>query len=516
MNCPELIGRPVAECRSALSECERLERRYGLLVFDSNLRIGSLEAELEEKQKQIDELRAQLTAGHRRQFKPTKQRDTSIKVPDRFKIKRPRPGAPKGHPPWSRRAPDHIDRTVHVPPPRCCPHCATTCLAPSGELQHQIQEDIVIRPQTVVTEYVHELAYCPHCRREVFETAEGELRNCQIGPTTKAAASYLRHVAKLSYRDVQKVFDIFFGMPFVPASAMAFDRSIADKGAPLHEDLRDKIKASAIVYGDETHWRINGRSAYAWYAGNEDIALFHVDRSRSGDVARHIYGDDFAGALVADAYAGYNPIHPAKRQSCLAHLSRKARDITDEIDLLPEKRKDGKTIQFLNSFRTMISYACAAGASRNAGRIKQEQAEGYIPRFESLLKTICLHPLVYEKAEKLRQRLLDPKREWNRMFTFLSVPAMNPTNNHAEQALRLPVIFRKICFGNRSLDGARSIGTILSLITTAKRQGSDPLHMLSTLLLHGPEPAKQILYSIENPNAESGDAVAGVPSDDSS
>jgi hypothetical protein len=78
-----------------------------------------------------------------------------------------------------------------------------------------------------VTEYVHQTAWCPGCRREVFATADGELRNCAIGPVTQAAAVYLRHEVKLSYRDVGKVFAGLFGMPFVLASAMAFSHRAA-------------------------------------------------------------------------------------------------------------------------------------------------------------------------------------------------------------------------------------------------------------------------------------------------
>lgn len=492
--CPHLFDRPALEARHATQDYERLERRYNQTVFFDHMRIQSLEAQVESQQKHIDELKAELTARHRRQFKPNKQREPSFSMPERFRIKRPRPGAPKGHPPWSRREPDHIDRVVNVPAPETCPHCRTPALHPSGEQQRQLQEDIVIQPKTVVTEYIHDLAFCPQCRRDVFQTAHGELRNCLIGPITKAAASYMRHEAKLSYRDIRKMFDVFFGMPFVPASAMAFDRTITRKGLSLYEDLRNKVKASDVIYGDETHWRKKGRGAYMWYAGNRDLAFFLVDKSRGGDVAKAIYGEAFAGALVADAYAGYNPIKPKQRQSCLAHLTRRAKDISEEIYLLPEKRQDTKTLGFLNSFRTMITYACEAGAARNAGRITQDQAMQYIPRFESLLKTICLHPLAHEKTEKFRQRLLDPEREWHRMFTFLKNPDMDPTNNHAEQALRLPVIFRKICFGNRSDEGAKSMGVLLSLITTAKRQGREPLAFLQTLLTDSPEDAEALLY----------------------
>lgn len=489
-SCPYLFDRPALEARHATRDYERLERRYNEAV----VHIQSLEGQVEWQQKHIDELKSELRAKHRRQFKPNTKAKKPFCLPERFRIKRSGPGAPKGHPPWSRREPNHIDRTVNIPAPDSCPHCHTPALLPSGERQRQLQEDVVIQPKTVVTEYIHELAFCPKCRRAVFQTAHGELRNCQIGPITKAAASYMRHEAKLSYRDIRKIFDVFFGMPFVPASAMAFDRTIARKGLSLYEDLRNKVKTSDIIYGDETHWRKKGQGAYMWYAGNKDMAFYLVDKSRGGDVAKAIYGERFAGALVADAYAGYNPIEPKQRQSCLAHLTRRAKDISSEIYLLPEKRQDEKTIRFLNSFRTMITYACEAGAARNAGRITHNQATQYIPRFESLLKTICLKPLAHEKTEKFRQRLLDPEREGRRMFTFLRIPGMDPTNNHAEQALRLPVIFRKICFGNRSDEGAESIGVLLSLITTAKRQGRDPLAFLHSLLTEVSEVAESKLY----------------------
>jgi hypothetical protein len=105
--------------------------------------------------------------------------------------------------------------------------------------------------------------------------------------------------------------------------------------------------------------------------------------------------------------------------------------------------------------------------------------------------------LAHEKTEKFRQRLLDPEREWHRMFTFLRIPGMHPTNNHAEQALRLPVIFRKICFGNRSDEGATSMGVLLSLINTAKRQDREPLAFLHSLLTDGPEAAETLLYRQE-------------------
>jgi hypothetical protein len=351
-----------------------------------------------------------------------------------------------------------------------------------------------LQPQTFVTEFVHDTAYCPQCRRPVFQTASNELRNALIGPLTKAVAVFLRHEVKLSYRDVRKVFSGLFGMPFVPASAMNFDHQVARLGQSLHEDLRAKIRSLSVAHGDETHWRIDGQGAQLWYAGNPELAFFLVDPSRAAEVAVSIFGSHFGGNLVADDYAGYNAIHPHRRQSCLAHLSRTAKEIAQEILLLPKKRQNHSALRFCQRLRTFLADLCRLGHARNHHRLSFSRAKGRIPSLQRRLKALCRRPLFHPKAENLRQRLIDPKRDASRLFTFLEVNGMPPTNNHAEQSLRLPVIFRKICFGNRSPQGAQTLSVNLSLIVTAKRQQRDPLLFLQTLLLHGPTIAQPFLY----------------------
>ena len=96
------------------------------------------------------------------------------------------------------------------------------------------------------------------------------------------------------------------------------------------------------------------------------------------------------------------------------------------------------------------------------------------------------------------KRLTDPKRDAMNLFTFLEVNGMPPTNNHAEQALRLPVIFRKISFGSRSLLGAQTLAVNLSLLTTAKRQNRNPVDLLKTLLLRGADTPVSDLYDPGN------------------
>ena len=125
-------------------------------------------------------------------------------------------------------------------------------------------------------------------------------------------------------------------------------------------------------------------------------------------------------------------------------------------------------------------------------------AKRHIPRLQRVLDALCRPPQTDPDAENLRQRLTDPRRDAPYLFTFLKVNGMPPTNNHAEQALRLPVIFRKISFGSRSLHGAQTTATNLSLLTTAKRQNRSPIDLFRSVLLHGPDVPLSMLY---NPTA---------------
>ncbi|MCP4651569.1 MAG: IS66 family transposase [PVC group bacterium] len=446
-----------------------------------------------------EDLKAKLEALHRRQFKANKKStqkasdDTGEDNKEHSKTIKKR-GAPKGHPGWYRRKPDHIDETILVPAPDKCPHCSCNKLTPIEETKDHLQEDIVLQPKTRVTNFKHQQAFCPKCDRPVIKAAKGELLNCHIGPTTKAAAVYLRYGLGIPYRKVKELFDVFFDMPFVPASAMAFDRKAAQKGQPLYDDLKEKLRYSAIAHGDETSWRQDGINHHVWYGGNDELAFFHIDRHRSSEVAESIFGNNFQGVLITDGYAAYNAVNAKDRQSCLAHLIRRAKEIKQEILLRKPRFQDKRSVLFCDSISKLLTKACEVGQKLNNGKIERERSEAFKKRFYSALNSICTGSLAIEKAETLRTRLLNPKKEYNRLFTFIDYQGVQPTNNQAEQSLRNIVIFRKICFQTRSPDGSHSHSVLPSLLLTAKRQGQHPLEFFETLFSSDTPAAQAALY----------------------
>src|ERR1700722_13787105 len=486
--CPHLNGRSTTWTNELLRDLEGDDFRDSHGVAALAEEVAALQADNERLEKENAELRARLSAEHGSRFKPNRR-----PLLREDKPKRPR-GAPKGHPAWNRPPPDHIDQVITVPAPKVCPHCATTSLRPTGQTHEQLQEDIVLQPKTIVTSFQHETAYCPLCRRPVFQCHKTELRNSQIGPTAKAAAVFLPHEMRLSYRQVRKIFGRLFGLDFVPASAMAFAHAAARAAQPLHERLRDKVRCAEIVHADETHWRIDGQSAYIWFAGNTNFSFFHIDPSRSGEVALEIFGPRFGGSLVADDYAAYNLIEPKHRQSCLAHLIRKAKEIAALLSLLPQAQQNPDDLRFCGQIRALLSESCAIAQQREAGKISFTQARAKVPALDQRLHRICKKPCHHPEAENLRQRLLDPKRAYHRLFTFLKINHLAPTNNYAEQTLRHPVIFRKLIFGNRSELGAQCLAINLSILHTAHCLQRDPIHLVKTLLLSGPELAGELLF----------------------
>jgi transposase len=449
---------------------------------------------IEKLEQENAQLKAKLKIVHQRQFKANKKKkEPSDKRTDK-KQKKKR-GAPKGHPGWSRPTPGHIDKTIEVPAPDQCPHCGCDHLSQVEKVKNHLQEDIILQPRTHVTNFKHHQAFCPKCDRLVIQAAENELPNCQIGPVAKAAAVYLRYGLGLPYRKVQRLFKDFFDLSFVPATAMNFDRQAARNGSGIYEDLKEKLRVAASAYCDETFWRQDGDNHYVWYAGNDDLDVFHIDKHRTQEVAQQILGNDFDGVIIADGYAGYNGVNPVARQSCLAHLIRKAKEIKKEILLCEEKHQDKKAITFCDDVKNLLKDACHIGQKVKGSSDARKNAGKYKHQLQRRLKKICKIPLSDKNAENFRNRLLDTKREYKRLFVFLDYPDIEPTNNHAERALRKLVIFRKICFGTRSAQGSYCHSVLPSLISTATRQGKHPIEFFHTLFVSDPATAQAELYN---------------------
>jgi hypothetical protein len=488
-NCPHLEDLSTTWVMECYQEVFDLRMQLYRVEEESRQRIAELEKTLLERDQKIAQLRVQ----HQKQFKPNARKPQPIKVVAK------RRGAPRGHAPWRRREPDHIDQVVPVAAPRRCPHCQCQDLLPHGERYDHTQEDIVLVPRTRVTRFEHEQCWCPRCRRAVYQAAEGELRGCQIGPVTRAVAIHLRYQLQIPYRKVQQVLRDLFGMPLVPASALAFDRQATTLGRPLYEELKAMLQSSAVVHADETTWREDGQGGYVWYGGNRDLAVYQITADRSSESAVRLLGEEFDGTLVSDDYAAYNATHPKYRQTCWRHLATKSKEVLQQIELTDPPIQVPMSVAFCTKLKKFASKLCDLGRQMRQKKLSLSRATALIPSLQRQLERFASQELDHPAAETLRERVM--VKDQDKLFTFLRIRGVEPTNNHAERSVRFLVIMRKICFGTRSEAGSESHSVLPSLLQTAKQQGKGGVNLLLALLTKPLVAAKAALFANPPPDA---------------
>jgi hypothetical protein len=208
---------------------------------------------------------------------------------------------------------------------------------------------------------------------------------------------------------------------FVPASAFGFERQAVGRGLPLYADLLDKVRCLDVVHADETSWRHDGNNYWVWYSGNEELALFRWEAHRSTEAAQDLLGEHFRGVLVADAHPSYNGVHPKDRQSCLAHIKTKARELDQEMALLKGKAVDPRARRFCQAIQAFVHDACQIHRRLSKGPWRAKTARKQGCALRARLCQLCSQPLRYPRAETLRQRLMG--KEQKLLFTKTTVQA---------------------------------------------------------------------------------------------
>ena len=85
---------------------------------------------------------------------------------------------------------------------------------------------------------------------------------------------------------------------------------------PIHEAILAHQNRTMVRHADETGWRVqefrdNGRSsrAWLWTSVSKDAVYFHIDPSRSAEVAKILFGDtDCTVFVVCDRYSAYRKL----------------------------------------------------------------------------------------------------------------------------------------------------------------------------------------------------------------
>ena len=211
-----------------------------------------------------------------------------------------------------------------------------------------------------------------------------------------------------------------------------------------------------------------------------------LDTTRAGKVSRDVLGPHFTGTLVTDCYCGYAAHATDKKQKCLAHLARTARD-------WQKLTKQGTLdFAFFKGVRDFVRRACAFHRERGAGLLDEDQQRAEEFWLRERLQYLGTTAVSHKKSVQLQGRINRHYTEW---LMFVDDRRVPPTNNLAERALRPLVVLRKTTFGSRSEESGQRLAILMTIAETARLHGHRASNIYFELLTRPPNAVMKRLYT---------------------
>jgi transposase len=354
-----------------------------------------------------------------------------------------KPGARPGHP-GHRQAWLAPTEVIAVKPEAC--GCGQREFP---ETQPYYTHQVIELPeiQMCVTHVVLHAACCPQCGRLLKAELPAAYRYGH-GPRLTALIGELSGSQRGSRSTVQVFCQSVLGVPLSRGALQRAVDRVSEAIKPHYEAIAQKARSTEVNYIDETAWYQHGVLAWLWVRVNTTVALFKVQASRNKPAFETLV-ERWAGILVSDGYGVYQHwVHG--RQTCLAHLIRRARGLAERHD--PELAYFGRRV--MTELQRLVHWATAPPTS---GEVQTWYAR--------IVHLIDQYGVRGDEAGTLA-RTLD--RELGSLWTFVVEDGVEPTNNRAERALRFAVLWRKLMQGTYNAKGDRWVERILSLRETCR------------------------------------------------
>jgi transposase len=274
-----------------------------------------------------------------------------------------------------------------------------------------------------------------------------------------------RYEYRLPYRKIAERFDHLYDLSMSGASAWHATERAARAGRAEYDQIQAQLRQADVVHIDETGMKLDGEQAWIWTFRTDEHTFFVVRESRGSKVPREVLGEDFAGIIVCDGWTAYPAFHD-DLQRCWAHILREAKAVADD-------HAEGEPIyrELKRIFDGLQTWLRTDPSEQQRNRMKE--------RARARLERIVQMDVNAEDVQALQGKIERGLGSW---LTFVGEPAVPPTNNAAENALREPVVLRKIIGTLRNQNGIFVHETLLTLLATWKRQDRNPHTELKRVL----------------------------------
>jgi transposase len=435
-------------------------------------RVANLEAENER-------LKQQLTGStNSRNSSQPPSRDQKT---NQAKKKRRKHGPPFGHQKYSRPLVDNPDRVLQVPVTECVQCLANLKNSPPEDFERR---QIVELPQAkpVVLETRQHRTTCPHCQtlnRGVLP--EGlEAERC-FGPHLEATVIFYKQTQHLSYERIVETMCVLHGVSLSEGAIASILQRAGEKAQPVAEAIKEQVITGAVMRSDETSARVKAKNWWQWVFISEHGVYHTIVPTRSAAEIAVVLDQLTVKAWVSDCYGAQLKAPAEVFQLCLAH---QLRDLQRVLDASPEER-------WAQAAQKLFRKAIHLRNRFLSGELKLNGFLRRVTQTENELDRLLEEVLTNEAAQKLKNRFSIHR---DKLLTFLHYPAVPPTNNESEQALRGSVVHRKVTNGFRSEWGAKAYAALQTILATAKQKGEQAFQVLVNLM------GKPVLPFLEAPS----------------
>lgn len=426
-----------------IADLEALVRQQAAVIARLEARVAELEARLGENS----------TNSH----KPPSS-DPPGTRPEKQATGRRR-GAQPGHKPHKRvlLPPEKVTRRTNVRPTscRCCGGRRLTNLAAPPRL-HQVIDVPEIRPD------VHEVrmhgARCRDCGETTWARLPKGVPAHMFGPRLLAFIGYFL-AARSSRRQLREILAELFGIPVSLGALSEAEARVSEAIAAPVKAAAAYVRGQPVKHVDASTWRLEGTYAALWTIATRFVTVFFVAADACGPTIAALLGK-LAGIMVTDRGSQFGFWAMNRRQICWAHLIRK-------FVAFSERKDEGASVGngLLLLAHAMLSAWHEVRDGTRSRRNYQLMARNAQIAFERLL----------ERGVALRLRGVsgaceDILAHKSALFTFAFEPGVEPTNNHAERALRQFVLWRKVSYGSQSERGCRFAERIMTVAHSLRLQ----------------------------------------------
>ena len=368
---------------------------------------------------------------------------------------------------FARRRMTPTHRVEHVM--ENCPDCGAHLSGGWTQRTREVIELPVVPVQ--VTEQVYLARTCPACRRRCTPPAELEgvvLGQQRLGVNLLSLIATLREEGRLPIRSVQWYLDTVHQLRRSVGAIVSAIHQTAQRAQPAVAQVLDRIRASPVVYADETGWREDGANGYVWTFSTLTERYF-LRQGRGKAVGTKRWAMLSPEYWSADFYAAYHH-YDGPKQRCWAHLLR---DIHDQRTRYP---KDAALARWAAAVHQL--YVAAKACNHPEPWHRRVAQLAWERKLLALGRPFVADPSAVQG--KLCRRI---ERHIKELFVFVAEPAVPSDNNPAEHSRRHLVISRKVSGGTRSEQGTERKMTLASTFGTWRAQGLNPLAACRQLLV---------------------------------